>query len=163
YGTPTSGPSNATATEQGWRGAHEPKTHGQSRIRLHRNYAGSPAQGLCLRHLSDGRERGGPCSLLDRAAEPRDHSARSFPRPVPRRLARPVRSDRYTITINHDFDGVLDGCAAPQPGRPRTWINARIRVLYRKLYDRRHCHSIEVYDGDALVGGLYGVSLGRAF
>ena len=35
--------------------------------------------------------------------------------------------------------------------------------LYRKLYDRRHCHSLEVYDGDALVGGLYGVTLGRAF
>jgi len=82
---------------------------------------------------------------------------------VPSRLARTVRSDRYTITVNRDFDGVLDGCAEPQPGRPRTWINARIRVLYRKLYDRRHCHSIEVYDGDALVGGLYGVSLGRAF
>src|SRR5499425_1200780 len=82
---------------------------------------------------------------------------------VPSRLARTVRSDRYTITINRNFDGVLDGCAEPQPGRPRTWINARIRVLYRKLYDRRHCHSIEVYDGDALVGGLYGVSLGRAF
>ena len=82
---------------------------------------------------------------------------------VPARLARTVRSDRYTITINRDFDGVLDGCAEPQPGRPRTWINARIRVLYRKLYDRRHCHSIEVYDGDVLVGGLYGVSLGRAF
>ena len=79
------------------------------------------------------------------------------------RLARTVRSDRFTVTINRDFDAVLDGCAEPQPGRPRTWINARIRMLYRKLYERRHCHSIEVYDGDLLVGGLYGVSLGRAF
>jgi leucyl/phenylalanyl-tRNA--protein transferase len=59
---------------------------------------------------------------------------------------------------------VLDGCAEPQPGRQRTWINERIRTLYRKLYDRRHCHSVEVYDtNDLLVGGLYGVSLGRAF
>src|SRR5712671_4241319 len=79
------------------------------------------------------------------------------------RLARTVRSDRFTVTINRDFDAVLDGCAEPRPGRPRTWINARIRILYRKLYERRHCHSIEVYEGDALVGGLYGVSLGRAF
>jgi leucyl/phenylalanyl-tRNA--protein transferase len=79
------------------------------------------------------------------------------------RLARTVRSDRFTITVNHDFDGVLEGCAEPRPGRPRTWINARIRALYRKLYERRHCHSIEVYEGDALVGGLYGVTLGRAF
>ena len=82
---------------------------------------------------------------------------------VPARLARTVRSDRYTVTVNHDFEGVLDGCAEPQPGRQRTWINTRIRMLYRKLYERRHCHSVEVYDGDALVGGLYGVSLGRAF
>jgi len=79
------------------------------------------------------------------------------------RLARTVRSDRFTVTVNRDFDGVLAGCAEPRPGRPRTWINGRIRILYRKLYERRHCHSIEVYDGDALVGGLYGVTLGGAF
>jgi leucyl/phenylalanyl-tRNA--protein transferase len=82
---------------------------------------------------------------------------------VPARLGRTVRSDRFTVTLNRDFDGVIDGCAEAQPGRPRTWINTRIRTLYRKLYERRHCHSIEVYDGDALVGGLYGVTLGRAY
>ena len=82
---------------------------------------------------------------------------------MPARLARTVRSDRFTVTIDRDFDGVLDGCAQPSPGRPRTWINTRIRLLYRKLYERRHCHSVEVYEGDALVGGLYGVTLGRAF
>ncbi len=54
-------------------------------------------------------------------------------------------------------------CAEPGDGRPRTWINSRIRVLYLKLHERRHCHSVEVYDGDVLVGGLYGVVLGRAF
>lgn len=79
------------------------------------------------------------------------------------RLARTVRSGRFTIATNRDFDGVIDGCAAPQPGRGRTWINARIRKLYRKLYDRGHCHTVEVYEGDQLVGGLYGVSLARAF
>ena len=82
---------------------------------------------------------------------------------VPARLARTVRSDRFTVTVNRDFEAVMAGCADPQPGRPRTWINARIRILYRKLYERRHCHSIEIYDGDELVGGLYGVTLGRAF
>src|SRR5436309_10569133 len=82
---------------------------------------------------------------------------------MPSRLARTVRSDRFSVTVDRDFDGVLEGCAAAQPGRPRTWINARIRVLYRKLYERRHCHSVEVYEGDELVGGLYGVTLGRAF
>ncbi|MFL6798486.1 MAG: leucyl/phenylalanyl-tRNA--protein transferase [Xanthobacteraceae bacterium] len=79
------------------------------------------------------------------------------------RLARTVRSDRFTVSINRDFDAVLAACAEPRPDRPRTWINGRIRTLYRKLYERRHCHSIEVYDGEALVGGLYGVALGRAF
>ena len=58
---------------------------------------------------------------------------------------------------------MIDGCAAPQPGRARTWINARIRNLYRKLYEIGHCHTVEVYEDDELVGGLYGVSLGRAF
>jgi leucyl/phenylalanyl-tRNA---protein transferase len=82
---------------------------------------------------------------------------------VSSRLARTVRSDCFTVTVNRDFDAVLEGCAEPQAGRQRTWINARIRLLYRRLHDRRHCHSVEVYDGESLVGGLYGVSLGRAF
>jgi leucyl/phenylalanyl-tRNA---protein transferase len=82
---------------------------------------------------------------------------------VPSRLARTVRSDRFIITVDRDFDAVLDGCAQAAPGRQRTWINSRIRLLYRKLYDRRHCHSLEVYERDTLVGGLYGVTLGRAF
>ena len=82
---------------------------------------------------------------------------------VPARLARTVRSDRFTVTVDRDFDAVIDGCAEPQRGRSRTWINGRIRSLYRKLHDAGHCHSLEVYDGDHLVGGLYGVSLGGVF
>jgi leucyl/phenylalanyl-tRNA--protein transferase len=82
---------------------------------------------------------------------------------VSSRLARTVRSDHFTITVNRDFDGVVDGCAEPKSGRQRTWINGRIRALYSKLHERRHCHSVEVYAGDDLVGGLYGVALGRAF
>jgi leucyl/phenylalanyl-tRNA--protein transferase len=82
---------------------------------------------------------------------------------VPHRLARTVRAEEFEIRINHDFDAVLAGCAEPQPGRSRTWINRRISVLYRKLYDIGHCHSVEAYRAGELVGGLYGVSLGRAF
>ncbi len=82
---------------------------------------------------------------------------------VPSRLARTVRATRYTVFVDRDFDAVIDGCAEPAAGRARTWINARIRGLYRKLYERGDCHSVEVYDGEDLVGGLYGVSLGRAF
>jgi leucyl/phenylalanyl-tRNA---protein transferase len=82
---------------------------------------------------------------------------------VPSRLARTVRAERFTVVCNRDFPAVIDGCAEPRPGRARTWINRRIRNLYLGLQAIGHCHSVEVYDGDALVGGLYGVSLGRTF
>ena len=82
---------------------------------------------------------------------------------VPTRLARTVRSNRFRVAIDRDFDAVLDGCSQPMPGRTRTWINVRIRNLYRRLYERGDCHTVEVYEGGELVGGLYGVSLGRAF
>jgi leucyl/phenylalanyl-tRNA--protein transferase len=82
---------------------------------------------------------------------------------VSSRLARTVRSEQFKVTVNRDFDGVIDGCAEPQPGRQRTWINERIRSLYKKLHERRHCHSLEIWLDDELVGGLYGVALGRAF
>ena len=82
---------------------------------------------------------------------------------VPSRLARTLRTTRFTVHVNRDFDGVIDGCAEPKPDRARTWINARIRRIYRALFDHGDCHTVEVYDGELLVGGLYGVSLGRAF
>jgi leucyl/phenylalanyl-tRNA--protein transferase len=82
---------------------------------------------------------------------------------VPNRLARTVRSDCFTVLADRDFDAVIAGCAEPKTGRARTWINDRIRTLYGKLYDRGHCHTVEVYQEERLVGGLYGVSLGGAF
>jgi leucyl/phenylalanyl-tRNA--protein transferase len=82
---------------------------------------------------------------------------------VPGRLARTVRADRFTVVCDRDFDAVIDACAEPREGRNRTWINARIRRLYGALFARGHCHTVEAYEGDALVGGLYGVSLGAAF
>ncbi|HWM46863.1 MAG TPA: leucyl/phenylalanyl-tRNA--protein transferase [Xanthobacteraceae bacterium] len=82
---------------------------------------------------------------------------------VPARLARTVRAERFTVVANRDFDAVIDGCAQPAAGRAHTWINQRIRKLYRGLFDIGHCHTIEAYDGDVLVGGLYGVSMGAAF
>jgi leucyl/phenylalanyl-tRNA--protein transferase len=82
---------------------------------------------------------------------------------IPGRLARTVRSTRYTVHIDRDFDAIVEGCAEPKQDRARTWINIRIRRIYRSLFERGHCHTVEVYDGDDLVGGLYGVSLGRAF
>jgi leucyl/phenylalanyl-tRNA--protein transferase len=82
---------------------------------------------------------------------------------VPSRLARTVRSDSFAVTVDTAFNAVIDGCAAPQPGRDNTWINRRIRELYIALHELGHCHSIEVWQGDTLVGGLYGVRLGSAF
>lgn len=82
---------------------------------------------------------------------------------VPRRLARLVRQDRFEVRIDTAFNEVLDGCAAPAPGRQRTWINGRIRHLYRSLYAMGHAHSIEAWHDGMLVGGLYGVRLRSAF
>jgi leucyl/phenylalanyl-tRNA--protein transferase len=82
---------------------------------------------------------------------------------VPARLARTVRTTPFTVTVNRNFDGVIAGCAEAKSGRARTWINERIRILYQRLHERGHCHTVEVYDGERLVGGLYGVSLGGVF
>jgi leucyl/phenylalanyl-tRNA--protein transferase len=82
---------------------------------------------------------------------------------LPSRLARTVRTTRFTVVCDRDFGAVIDACAAPGPQRSRTWINARNRQLYGALFEIGHCHTVEVYDGDTLVGGLYGVDLGRAF
>lgn len=82
---------------------------------------------------------------------------------VPRRLARTVRRQPYRITINQAFEAVLDECAAPRGERDETWINAPIRALYGALHRRGHAHSVECWQDEMLVGGLYGVSLGAAF
>src|SRR5436190_21480375 len=79
------------------------------------------------------------------------------------RLARTVRSDSFKVTVDTAFKAVIAGCAAPQTDRDDTWINKRIRDLYGGLHALGHCHSVEVWQNDDLVGGLYGVSLGAAF
>ena len=82
---------------------------------------------------------------------------------IPRRLARTVRAERYQVTADADFAAVIDGCAADTVTRPSTWINGQIRALCLELHRMGRAHSIEVWDGAQLVGGLYGVSLGGAF
>ena len=76
-----------------------------------------------------------------------------------RSMRRAMRGSPWTISTDRDFQGVLDGCA----DREDTWINAEIRSLYTALYDRKQAHSLEVWEGDTLVGGVYGVVLGAAF
>ena len=82
---------------------------------------------------------------------------------VSRRLARTVRSDRFEIRVDGDFDAVIEGCAGAAAGRDKTWINARIRRLYGELFDLGHCHTVEAYRDGRLAGALYGVRLGAAF
>ncbi|MGR3805163.1 leucyl/phenylalanyl-tRNA--protein transferase [Marinibacterium profundimaris] len=76
-----------------------------------------------------------------------------------RSLARRLRKAEYRIAIDTDFAGVVDGCA----DRAETWINAEIRAHYLSLFTSGHAHSMEVWDGQTLVGGVYGVTLGSAF
>jgi len=82
---------------------------------------------------------------------------------VPKRLARTIRKGGFKVRIDQNFEEVIEGCAAPRSGRRSTWINARIRNLYRELFVLRHCHTVEVWQDGQLTGGLYGVHLGRAF
>jgi leucyl/phenylalanyl-tRNA---protein transferase len=82
---------------------------------------------------------------------------------VPSRLARTIRSDKFVVSVDDDFEGVMRACAAPAPGRLETWINEDIIRLYSELHARGLAHSVECRTDGALVGGLYGVSLGGAF
>jgi leucyl/phenylalanyl-tRNA--protein transferase len=82
---------------------------------------------------------------------------------IPRRLLRTVRKQAYKVTIDHDFPAVIKGCAELADDRTDTWINKDIQALYIALHKMGFAHSIEVWDDDRLVGGLYGVALRAAF
>lgn len=82
---------------------------------------------------------------------------------ISKSLAKTIRSDRFEVKIDVDFDAVIDACAAATGDRPNTWINQRIRRLYRDLFDFGFVHTVEVFAGNERVGGLYGVKLGAAF
>lgn len=82
---------------------------------------------------------------------------------VPQRLRRRLRQRPYDIRLNTAFPAVIRACAAPAPDRPTTWINDEIVALYTALHQQGSAHSVEAWENDALVGGLYGVSLGGAF
>jgi leucyl/phenylalanyl-tRNA--protein transferase len=82
---------------------------------------------------------------------------------VPKRLARTVRGDRFEIRVDTAFEAVVEGCAAPRPGHPETWISHPIQSLYSELFARGLGHSVEAWREGRLVGGLYGVAMGGAF
>lgn len=78
---------------------------------------------------------------------------------ISRSLARRMRKGGFQITVDHAFDAVVAGCA----DRDETWINEMIADLYSQLHHHGHAHSLEVWQGIQLVGGVYGVVLGSAF
>jgi leucyl/phenylalanyl-tRNA--protein transferase len=78
-------------------------------------------------------------------------------------LAKTIRRDQFRVTANRDFAGIVQLCAEAAPDRPSTWINHPIERAYRHLHEIGFAHSVEVWEGEELVGGLYGVALGRAF
>ncbi|WP_223385552.1 leucyl/phenylalanyl-tRNA--protein transferase [Oricola cellulosilytica] len=82
---------------------------------------------------------------------------------VPRSLAKKVRQAPFDIRFNTAFAAVIGFCAEATENREKTWINRTIRELYRQLNEMKHAHSVEAWEGNELVGGLYGVTLGRAF
>lgn len=82
---------------------------------------------------------------------------------VPRSLQKRIRQKPFEIRLDSDFDGVIKGCAEPQPGRETTWINKTIRDAYKQLFDMGYCHTVEAWAEGTLVGGLYGIALGQAF
>lgn len=82
---------------------------------------------------------------------------------VPRRLRATIQAARFTVTVDQDFTGVINGCAAWRPKRTGTWINRGIRDLFVDLHTAGYAHSVECWrDGD-LVGGIYGLSIGGLF
>jgi leucyl/phenylalanyl-tRNA--protein transferase len=79
------------------------------------------------------------------------------------RSLRAIRNRGFTMTFNRAFDDVIDGCAAIRPSQGGTWITGDMQEAYRGLRRRGWAHSVEVWLDDRLVGGLYGLAIGRAF
>ncbi|WP_380787501.1 leucyl/phenylalanyl-tRNA--protein transferase [Sphingomonas sp. R86521] len=80
-----------------------------------------------------------------------------------RSLKKRIVSDRFRVTVDTAFEQVVQLCAESVEGRPDTWINAGIERVFLTLHAMGFAHSVECWDGDRLVGGLYGLALGRAF
>ena len=79
------------------------------------------------------------------------------------RFRRFARRCTWTLRIDHDFAAVIDACAAPRTDAGGTWITDAMRMAYLNLHEHGHAHCIEVYADDELVGGLYGIAIGRVF
>jgi len=82
---------------------------------------------------------------------------------VSRRLLRTVRRGRFRVQADTAFRKVVEGCAAPAPGREKTWISPEIAEAYTELYRLGFAHCVETWLGEELVGGVYGVAIRGLF
>jgi leucyl/phenylalanyl-tRNA--protein transferase len=83
---------------------------------------------------------------------------------VSRSLRKVLRQDRFALAVDRQFEGVMRACAEDRADGPGTWIGADMLRAYTALHTQGHAHSIETYDRNGqLVGGLYGVAIGRVF
>ena len=82
---------------------------------------------------------------------------------VPESLTRVIRKRIFEITMDRAFRQVMEGCAESEAGRERTWITAKFIDAYTALHEQGHAHSVECWQKDSLVGGIYGVSIGGLF
>ncbi|HYW03088.1 MAG TPA: leucyl/phenylalanyl-tRNA--protein transferase [Gammaproteobacteria bacterium] len=82
---------------------------------------------------------------------------------VSRRLARRLRRGEFGVTLDRDFAAVVRGCAEPRRDHEGTWLTPEMQQAYCRLHALGVAHSVEVWAGDELAGGLYGVALGRVF
>jgi len=82
---------------------------------------------------------------------------------VPRRLQRWLRQCDWQIRADHAFAEVMQACAEPRDAGGGTWITEEMLAAYNTLHIAGHAHSVEVYDGEMLIGGIYGVAIGRMF
>ena len=80
-----------------------------------------------------------------------------------RSLKKTIAADRFQVTVDTAFERIVQLCAESVEGRPETWINDGIERVFHTLHAMGFAHSVECWDGGKLVGGLYGLSLGRAF
>ena len=80
-----------------------------------------------------------------------------------KKLKRLLNKNPYSIKVNTDFIGVIEGCAGATKNRENTWINPSIRDVYIELHYKGYAHSIECYSNNELIGGLYGVAIGGVF
>jgi leucyl/phenylalanyl-tRNA--protein transferase len=82
---------------------------------------------------------------------------------IPKSLAKSMRKNLMEIRVDTAFRETMAACAERTPQRGQTWINKTIKQLYGQLFDIGHCHSVECWQNERLVGGLYGVRLGSVF